>query len=82
MPFRSGTFGGISGFSITLQNNRLGWIDIASDSSCRIATGDDESDCGVHFMSEEMPTCPEALTWTDVRPTIRACGASLPGIDL
>src|ERR1700726_885897 len=29
VPFRSGVFEGISGFSITLQNNRLGWIEIA-----------------------------------------------------
>jgi len=31
VPFRCGVFGGVSGFSVTLQNNRLGWIDIASD---------------------------------------------------
>ncbi len=29
VPFRCGLFGGVSGFSVTLQNNRLGWIDIA-----------------------------------------------------
>jgi hypothetical protein len=28
-PFRCGVFRGVSGFSVTLQNNRLGWIDIA-----------------------------------------------------
>jgi hypothetical protein len=27
--FRCGVFGGVSEFSVTLQNNRLGWIDIA-----------------------------------------------------
>jgi hypothetical protein len=31
VPFRCGVFGGVSGFSVTLQNNRLGWIDIAPD---------------------------------------------------
>jgi hypothetical protein len=34
--FRGGAFGGMSGFSVTLQNNRLGWIDIAPDDSCRL----------------------------------------------
>jgi hypothetical protein len=29
VPFRCGVFGIVSGFSVTLQNNRLGWIDIA-----------------------------------------------------
>src|ERR1700726_4870787 len=29
VPFPCGVVGSISGFSITLQNNRLGWIEIA-----------------------------------------------------
>jgi hypothetical protein len=29
--FRGGVLEGMSGFSVTLQNNRLGWIDIAPD---------------------------------------------------
>ena len=29
-----GVASGVSGFSLTLQNNRLGWIDIAPDWSC------------------------------------------------
>jgi hypothetical protein len=33
LPFRCGVFGGVSEFSVTLQNNRLGWIDIASDNA-------------------------------------------------
>src|SRR5579859_2388939 len=28
-PFRCGVPGGVSGFSVTLQHNRLRWIDIA-----------------------------------------------------
>lgn len=31
--FRCGGFGGMSGISVTLQNNRLGWIEIAGDGS-------------------------------------------------
>jgi len=31
--FRCGVFGGVSGFSVTLQNNRLGWIEIGTNHS-------------------------------------------------
>lgn len=31
MLFRCGGAGGVSGISVTLQNNRLGWIEIAGD---------------------------------------------------
>jgi hypothetical protein len=34
-PFRCGVFGSVSGFSVTLQNNRLGWIDLALDEMVR-----------------------------------------------
>jgi hypothetical protein len=30
-PFRCGGFGGVARFSVTLQNNLLGWIDIEPD---------------------------------------------------
>jgi hypothetical protein len=29
--FRDGTSGGLSGFSVTYQNNRLAWSEVASD---------------------------------------------------
>ena len=35
-PFRSGVLGCVSGFSVTFQNNRFGWIDIVPDESLTV----------------------------------------------
>src|SRR5580704_1694979 len=50
-PFRGGVSGGRSGFSVTLQNNRLGWIDIAPDESHYRTTG---FFGGIHFSGQHV----------------------------